>query len=297
LESLSVDGILQAEYLYDYLGRQVVRRLVPSGQTIHSVFGPDGNRIAEYSFNPSTGVSTLLREYVWLDGEPVAVIEGGSIYYVRSDHIGRPVFATNASGAVVWTLKYLPFGGVESSTGTPIAARFPGQWFQAESGLHQNWMREYDPTTGRYLQADPLGLVDGASLYAYAWQSPLRWVDPMGLTTSVLAGSALENSDGTLQQCSVTEFCKLMDEEEVDNAKGSGFPGRVCHYRCNDGRWFKVVQIGRQPCPRLERRKDSPWDRLFNIPPLFLPIPKGGGGGGGTFEQPFPAPLLSSYRG
>jgi RHS repeat-associated protein len=91
------------------------------------------------------------------------------------------VFPTNGSGTVVWTLKYLPFGGVESSTGTPIAARFPGQWFQSESALHQNWMRDYDPTTGRYLQADPLGLVDGASVYGYAWQSPLRYVDPMGL--------------------------------------------------------------------------------------------------------------------
>jgi RHS repeat-associated protein len=65
-------------------------------------------------------------------------------------------------------------------TGTPISARFPGQWFQAESGLHQNWMRDYDPTTGRYLQADPLGLVDGASVYGYALQNPGRYVDPTG---------------------------------------------------------------------------------------------------------------------
>jgi RHS repeat-associated protein len=44
-------------------------------------------------------------------------------------------------------------------------ARFPGQWFQTESGLHQIWMRDYDPTTERYLEPDPLGLVDGASVY------------------------------------------------------------------------------------------------------------------------------------
>ena len=59
--------------------------------------------------------------------------------------------------------------------------RFPGQWFQAESGLHQNWMRDYDPALGRYLQADPLGLVDGASGYGYALQNPGRWTDPYGL--------------------------------------------------------------------------------------------------------------------
>ena len=46
--------------------------------------------------------------------------------------------------------------------------------------LTQNWMRDYDPTTGRYIQADPLGLVDGASVYGYGLQSPGRFVDPRG---------------------------------------------------------------------------------------------------------------------
>jgi RHS repeat-associated protein len=80
----------------------------------------------------------------------------------------------------VWSATYTPFGGVHVSTGTLPSARFPGQWFQSESGLHQNWMRDYDPTTGRYLQADPLGLVDGASVYGYAKQNPGRWIDPTG---------------------------------------------------------------------------------------------------------------------
>jgi len=86
------------------------------------------------------------------------VIEGGVTYYIRTDFIGRPVLATNTAGTVAWTAKYLPFGGVEVATGANINLRFPGQWFQSESALHQNWMRDYDPTTGRYIQADPLGL-------------------------------------------------------------------------------------------------------------------------------------------
>jgi RHS repeat-associated protein len=97
-----------------------------------------------------------------------------------ASHISRPVFATNASGVKVWTATYTPFGGVHTSTGALPTARFPGQWFQSESGLHQNWMRDYDPTTGRYLQADPLGLVDGASVYGYVKQNPGRWIDPRG---------------------------------------------------------------------------------------------------------------------
>ena len=140
----------------------------------------DGNRIAEYDYDDVAGTSSLIREYVWMNGQVVAVIEGGSVYYVRTDHIGRPVFATNGSGTKVWEASYLPFGGVHTSSGSNITLRFPGQWFQLESGLHQNWMRDYDPTLGRYIQADPLGLVDGASVYRYALQSPARYIDPRG---------------------------------------------------------------------------------------------------------------------
>ena len=102
------------------------------------------------------------------------------VSYVRADHIGRPVFATNASGVKVWSATYTPFGGVTTSTGVVPTARFPGQWFQSESGLHQNWMRDYAPTTGRYLEADPLALVDGASVYGYVRQSPIMLTDPTG---------------------------------------------------------------------------------------------------------------------
>ena len=175
MATFSINGVLQAAYKYDFQGRQAVRAL-SGGLTIHSVFDSDGNRIAEY--NEATG--SLIREYVWLDGAPIAVIEGGVISYVRTDHIGRPVFATNAAGAIVWTASYLPFGGVSTTSGIPPLLRFPGQWFQTESGLHQNWMRDYDPTTGRYLQADPLGLIDGASVYGYARQSPAMFTDPTG---------------------------------------------------------------------------------------------------------------------
>ncbi len=122
----------------------------------------------------------MLREYIWNGLTPVAVIENGAVYFVRVDPIGRPAFATNAAGAVVWAVRYDPFGGVSTQTGVGSPIRFPGQWFQSESGLHQNWMRDYDPTTGRYLQPDPLGLVDGAGVYGYALQNPGRWVDPRG---------------------------------------------------------------------------------------------------------------------
>jgi RHS repeat-associated protein len=175
--TFSIGGVLQASYKYDFAGRQVVRTVTtPTAVTVHSIFDSNGNRIAEH--NEATGA--LIREYVWLDGAPLAVIEGGVVNFIRTDYIGRPVFATNAAGTKTWTASYLPFGQVRTTTGTPIALRFPGQWFQSESGLHQNWMRDYDPTTGRYLQADPLGLIDGPSVYGYAKGNPGRWVDTRG---------------------------------------------------------------------------------------------------------------------
>ncbi|WP_421700993.1 RHS repeat domain-containing protein [Aliiroseovarius sp.] len=74
---------------------------------------------------------------------------------------------------------FLPFGALCLSS-FKLRTILPRRWYQSESGLHQNWMRDYDPTTGRYLQADPLGLVDGASVYGYALQNPGRYVDPRG---------------------------------------------------------------------------------------------------------------------
>ncbi len=181
MSSFAVNGVVQAQYQYNHLGQQVVRHLTASGQTIHSVHDALGNRIAEYDYDPGTGTSTLIREYIWAGGMIVGVVENGTLYFVRTDHIGRPVFATDDAGVKVWEATYLPFGGVHTSSGLNSDLRFPGQWFQSETGLHQNWMRDYDPTTGRYMQADPLGLVDGASMYGYALQNPGRYVDPTGL--------------------------------------------------------------------------------------------------------------------
>ncbi|MEQ1714319.1 MAG: RHS repeat-associated core domain-containing protein, partial [Hyphomicrobium sp.] len=83
-----------------------------------------------------------------------------------------------------WAVEWLPWGGVHAISGSEtLNARFPGQWFQVESGLHYNWHRHYDPTIGRYTQPDPLGFVDGPSVYAYARNAPGQWIDPFGLQT------------------------------------------------------------------------------------------------------------------
>jgi RHS repeat-associated protein len=59
--------------------------------------------------------------------------------------------------------------------------RFPGQYEDVETGLHYNYFRDYDPSLGRYVESDPIGLDGGLNTFAYAGSAPVRFSDPLGL--------------------------------------------------------------------------------------------------------------------
>ena len=104
------------------------------------------------------------------------------IQYVHTDHLGSPQKMTDATKAIVWDAVFTPFGQVHSITGTATNnQRFPGQYFDQETGYHYNYFRDYDPTTGRYVESDPIGLGGGLNTYGYAGGNPVSFIDPEGL--------------------------------------------------------------------------------------------------------------------
>jgi len=144
-----------------------------------------------YEKNISSGVAT---SYYYLGGKLVAVKKGSALEYVHQDHLGSTSVTTNTSGSTVSSLRYLPYGGERSSSGTPPTdEKFTGQRLDA-TGLYYYGARYYDASIARFISADPLvqTMDTGQALnrYAYVFGNPLKYVDPTGLRSEeeLLAG-------------------------------------------------------------------------------------------------------------
>lgn len=118
----------------------------------------------------------------------VTVKEAGQVYFIQADHLNTPRLVTDAVDNVVWRWDSDAFGSAPpdedpGASGTLFVfnPRFPGQYFDAETGLHYNDQRDYDPSTGRYMESDPIGLEGGLNTFAYVEGNPLSYVDPEGL--------------------------------------------------------------------------------------------------------------------
>ncbi|WP_342616812.1 Ig-like domain repeat protein [Rhodoferax sp. GW822-FHT02A01] len=188
-------------YAYNALEQRVLKTsnttLVPTGKA-YFVYDEAGNLLGEYDANHNP-----IDETVYLGAGPAALPVGVmkqtgaaaqsniavNLYNVYADHTHAPRVITQSSdNAIVWRWDTAEaFGGTApnqdpSSLGTFVYnQRFPGQVFDAETGLFDNWNRTYDARQGRYRQSDPIGLAGGINTYSYVEGNPHSYVDPMGL--------------------------------------------------------------------------------------------------------------------
>ncbi|WP_231879551.1 RHS repeat-associated core domain-containing protein [Methylomonas koyamae] len=176
LVQINSGSSLLAGYAYDAFGRRVGK--TRPGKPLHTFAYAGSQLLAENAGTPS--------HYAYLDGQALARIDGSAanspIYYFHNHPLGVPLKASNAAGQTVWAAQLQPFGLMQTTTNAISQnLRFPGQYFDAESGLHYNMARYYSPELGRYLQSDPIGLAGGINSYSYVRNSPLRYIDPFGL--------------------------------------------------------------------------------------------------------------------
>lgn len=179
VQATSTAGTTQ--YSINGLGQRV-RKVTASGETWF-VYDEAGHLLGEYT---SAGVP--IQETVYLGDKPVAVIKGTSISYIYADHLNAPRVITDTANKNIWQWNADPFG-VTLADSDPDGdgvqfmynLRFPGQYYDGETGLHYNYFRDYNPSTGRYLESDPIGLRGGLNTFGYAYQNPMMFTDPTGL--------------------------------------------------------------------------------------------------------------------
>jgi RHS repeat-associated protein len=197
--SMLTDGTYN--YSYDILGRNTKVTLASGGSTVYTAgynflgervlktvgstttffaYDEQGHLIAEID-----SVNGIQKQHIWLGDREVAYfpenINGApasDIRYIHVDRTDTPVAMTESNQAITWQWKHDPWGNGGGSTSYYL--RFPGQYKDPETGRYQNWMRDYDPQTGRYLQSDPIGLNAGINTYTYVDNNPVDEIDPQG---------------------------------------------------------------------------------------------------------------------
>ena len=173
-----------AEYYYDPFGRRLWKDVdgtrtyffyADEGLVVE--YDESGNEIRSYGYQPD---STWTTDPLWLK-------EGGDYYWYQNDHLGTPQKLIDITGTVVWAAQYTAFGEAQIQVETVTNnLRFPGQYYDAETGLYYNYQRFYDPQIGRYTQVDPIGFDGGdVNLYVYVGNNSVNGMDAYGLQTGI----------------------------------------------------------------------------------------------------------------
>jgi RHS repeat-associated protein len=183
----ATNGGVTTTYVINALGQRVKKS--NSAATLHFFYDEAGHLVGEYD-----AAGALVQETIWLEDILVATLRpdgsgGVNMFYVHTDHLNTPRRISRPSdNAILWRWDSDPFGSSAANedpdgdtTSFVFNPRFPGQYFDAESGLSYNYFRDYDPAVGGYIQSDPIGLRGGVNTYAYVRGNPLLGLDRFGL--------------------------------------------------------------------------------------------------------------------
>lgn len=171
----------EISYAYDPFGRRI-KKQTPTDTTYY-LYANEG-LIGEYSEAGTIKKANGWRPNSIWSTNPLFQVDNGSYYYYHNDHLGTPRKLTDANGATVWLAEYGVFGmaQVDSTSTITNNLRFPGQYYDEETGLYYNWNRYYDPEAGRYTQKDPIGFGGGdVNYFRYVQNNPVNLIDPTGL--------------------------------------------------------------------------------------------------------------------
>jgi RHS repeat-associated protein len=213
----------------------------------------------------------MQRLYVWADGAPVAQKVSTTLTYLHTDHLDTPRWGTSSAGTLVWRWKSDGFGEAvpeqdPDANGVQVSVnlRFPGQYYDVESGLHQNWMRDYTPGYGRYAQSDPIGQQGGINVYLYTGNDPANAIDLFGLS---------ERDVGRIEQ-SYRETLERMNQN--GNRVGSGYEtnGRrnINYWNCLlFGRCHEFFDYKNQPmvCQEQASEVRNDWRNLQGLDDMW----------------------------
>ncbi|MFI0087216.1 putative T7SS-secreted protein [Streptomyces bobili] len=184
-------------YRYDPLGRRVAKQRLADGENVAEEirFAWDGMTLCEQTVHRPDLPNTIALTWDHRSGVPLSQTEriltadarqdevDRRFFAIATDLVGTPTELIGQEGDIAWRTRATLWGTTawsSSSTAyTPL--RFPGQYYDPETGLHYNVFRHYEPETARYLTPDPLGLTPAPNPVTYV-HNPHTWSDPLGLS-------------------------------------------------------------------------------------------------------------------
>jgi RHS repeat-associated protein len=197
LTSVTTPDGTRWRYRYDPLGRRIAKqRLAPDGESVLEQvdFTWDGTTLCEQTTTSPSHPNPVTLTWDHQGLHPIAQTEritaadapqdeiDSRFFAIVTDLVGTPTELIDERGEIAWRTRSTLWGttawAADSTAYTPL--RFPGQYFDPETGLHYNYFRHYDPETARYTTPDPLGLepADNPNTYVH---NPHTWIDPLGL--------------------------------------------------------------------------------------------------------------------